>query len=143
VAGNISMAFLEPVVLLNVVQIIPSDDDGPLHFGGLDDAFQNAASNMDIAGERALLIHVHTIDGSGRGLEAQANIFVVAQSLTLLRFSTQHPIVALSYCGLLLERPLRLFRKFRHPQISISFAQQNYWFGLQDPSSRHPRCVCG
>jgi len=82
VAGNISMAFLEPVVFLNVVQIIPSDDDSPLHFGGLDDAFQNAASNMDIAGERALLIHIHTVDGGWRGLEAQTNSFV-GQSLYL------------------------------------------------------------
>lgn len=32
VDGDVGMALLEPVVLLDVVKVIASDDDGPRHF---------------------------------------------------------------------------------------------------------------
>mgnify|MGYP000119624175 FL=1 len=43
------MALLEPVVLLDVMQVIASDNDGPRHFGGDDNApNQRRKSSMSI-----------------------------------------------------------------------------------------------
>lgn len=38
VGGDGAMALLEPVVLLDVVEIVTADDDGVLHLGGDDDS---------------------------------------------------------------------------------------------------------
>ena len=39
VSGDVPVSFLVPVVFGYVVQVISPDDDGPVHFGGNDDAF--------------------------------------------------------------------------------------------------------
>lgn len=43
-------------VLGNIVEVVPSDNDGTGHFGGNDLAGQDTATNGDVAGEGALLI---------------------------------------------------------------------------------------
>ena len=40
------MALLEPVILLDVMQVITTDDDGPLHFSR-DDNAPNQRKNTD------------------------------------------------------------------------------------------------
>ena len=46
------------LVLLDVVQVVATDDDGALHLGGLDDARQDATADGHVAGEGALLVDV-------------------------------------------------------------------------------------
>jgi len=64
------MALLEPVILLDVMQVITTDDDGPLHFSRDDNTLEDSAADGHIAREGALLVDVLTLDGGLRGLEA-------------------------------------------------------------------------
>jgi hypothetical protein len=43
-------------VLRDVVEVVPSDDDGTSHLGRHYAAVQDASTNRDIASERALLV---------------------------------------------------------------------------------------
>lgn len=56
--------FLEnlPVVLLDVVQVITTNRDCPIHFHLLDNTSQDAATDGDIAGEWALLVNISAIN---------------------------------------------------------------------------------
>jgi len=47
------------------------------------DALEDAAADRDVAGERALLVHVLAVDGALGGLEAQAHLLVEAGALLL------------------------------------------------------------
>jgi len=76
VSGDGLMALLKPVVLLDVMQVIASDDNRPRHFGGNDNTLEDSASDLDVAGEGALLVNVGLLDSSLRGLEAKSNFFV-------------------------------------------------------------------
>lgn len=60
---DVSVTLLESAVLSDVVQVITSDDDGALHLQLLHDSGQNASANANVAGERALVVDVGSIDG--------------------------------------------------------------------------------
>ncbi len=68
------VALLESVVLLNIVEIVTADDNGALHLGRDDDALEEAASDGDVAGERAFLVDVRTFNCFARGLEAWRSV---------------------------------------------------------------------
>merc|ERR1719361_1982351 len=51
VGGEHLVPLLEPVVLLDVVQVIPPDGAGPVHLQSGDDAGQDPAPDADVAGE--------------------------------------------------------------------------------------------
>lgn len=82
----------------------------------LDDTLEQTSSNTDVASEGAFLVNISAVDGSGRGLEAQTNVLVVAQRLALSRLGTQNTGSALGDSGLLLECALDLiiFISMRH-----------------------------
>lgn len=61
--GNVPVTLLETTVLADVMQIITSDDDGPLHLQLLHDSSENASADANVAGEGALLVDVGSIDG--------------------------------------------------------------------------------
>lgn len=71
------MSFLVSVIFGNVVEIIPSDDNGPLHFLTDDNTLEDLSPNGDFAGEWALFINVLGFDSFLRNLEAQTNILEV------------------------------------------------------------------
>lgn len=77
------MSLLVTVVLLDVVQVFTTDDDGAFHFGGDDLSSENTTTDGHISGKRALLVNVGPGDGFLRGLEAQTDVFVPAGTLTL------------------------------------------------------------
>ena len=74
---QVSVPLLVPVVFGDVVKVVPPDDDGPVHFGGNDDALEDLASDGDVAGEGAFLIDVVAFDGLLGGLEAKSHVFVI------------------------------------------------------------------
>jgi len=74
------VAFFISVVLGNVVQVVPSDHDGPLHLSRNDDSLQDFASDSHTAGEGAFLVDVGTLDGLLGGLEVQTDVFEVSNS---------------------------------------------------------------
>lgn len=59
--AHVAVTFLEPVVLANVVKIIPADNDGALHLHLLNDAGEDASSDGHIAGEWTLLVDVGSL----------------------------------------------------------------------------------
>ena len=56
VDGQVLVSFLVSPVLGDEVQVVPSDDDGSVHLGGLDDTSQDSSSDGDVTGEGALLV---------------------------------------------------------------------------------------
>ena len=58
---NILVALLETVVLLDVVQVVPPDDDGMFHLHFSDNTSQDATTDRHFAGEGAFLVNVVTL----------------------------------------------------------------------------------
>lgn len=58
VGRDVAVALLVPLVLGDVVQVVPPQDDGAGHLGGLDLADQDAAADGHVAGEGALVVNV-------------------------------------------------------------------------------------
>ena len=74
--GNGLMALLEPVVLLDVMEVITSDDDGSGHLAVDNNTLENSSADGNVAGEGALLVNVGSLDGGLGSLEAKSNLFV-------------------------------------------------------------------
>lgn len=60
---KILMPFLKSVVLLDVMEIVPSDDNCTLHFHARNNACQNTATDAHISCEGAFLVYVCSLDG--------------------------------------------------------------------------------
>ena len=54
------MSLLEAVILPDVVEVVSTDDNRPLHLLALDDPGQDSAPDAHIAGEWTLLVNVRT-----------------------------------------------------------------------------------
>lgn len=63
---HVPVSLLEPVVLGQVVEVVTSDDDGPLHLHLLHYSSEDAASDGDIAREGTLLVNVCAFNGLER-----------------------------------------------------------------------------
>ena len=77
---DISVSLLVPVVLGDIVEIVPSDDDGSLHFSGDHDTLENLAPDGDVGGEGALLIDVLGFDGFLGGFESESDVLEVSDT---------------------------------------------------------------
>ena len=56
------MSLLETVVLLDVVEVVSSNNNGPFHFHALDNASQDSPTDAHIASERTLFVYVGTFN---------------------------------------------------------------------------------
>ena len=54
----ILVSFLKAVILFDVVQVISSDHNGPLHLHALHNSCQDPAPNADISSEWTFLVYV-------------------------------------------------------------------------------------
>lgn len=104
-SGDVGVALLETVVLLDVVEVVTAEDNGALHLGGDDNTTEDAAADGDVTGEGALLVNVRATDSSVGGLEAQADVTEVTRNLRVLRDGA---LGAQVHGGLLLESLLGL-----------------------------------
>lgn len=77
VGSEVSVSLLVSVIFGDVVEVVPSDDNGAVHFGGDDDALQDLTPDADVAGEGAFLINVVALDGFLGGLEVESDVLVV------------------------------------------------------------------
>jgi hypothetical protein len=59
---HVSVTLFESVVFLDVVQVVATDDNSPLHLHLLDNTSQNATTDGHISSEWALLINVGAFD---------------------------------------------------------------------------------
>ena len=74
------MSFFVSIVFGDIVKVVSSDNDGSLHFGGDADAFQDSASDGDVAGEGAFLIDVGGFDGLFGSSEAESDVLEVSDA---------------------------------------------------------------
>ena len=72
--GHVLVPLLEPVVLLDVVQVVPPDDARLVHLQLGDDTGQDPAADGHLADERALLVDVVAHTGLSWGLEAESRV---------------------------------------------------------------------
>ena len=56
--GKVLVTFFKPFVLAHIMQVIPTNDDCPLHLHLKDNASQDSTTNADIASKRAFLVNV-------------------------------------------------------------------------------------
>jgi len=98
------VSLLITVVLLHVVQIVTTDDNGALHLGRNDSSSEDATTNGNASGEGALLINVSASNGFLGSLEPKTNILVPTGTLTL----GDDTLVVLEDGLLLLERTVGL-----------------------------------
>lgn len=76
------MSLLKTVILSDVVEVISSDDDSPLHFHFDDSSSQDTTSNGDIACEWALLVNVFSLNGLTWDLETETDISGISELLS-------------------------------------------------------------
>jgi hypothetical protein len=57
------VTFLKVIVLSDVIEIVPVDDNGPLHLHLHHNTNQELTSDGDITSEEAFLVYVDTLDG--------------------------------------------------------------------------------
>lgn len=105
--SQVLMTLLITIVLLDVVEVITTDDDGALHLSnGTNGSGQDTSTNANLSGEWALVVDVGTLDGLTGSTETQTDLLVVTKTTTL-GGSTGGKLVV-QEDGLLLERLLRL-----------------------------------
>lgn len=105
------MTFFKSFVLADPMEIIPSYNDGLLHFGGNNDAAKQAAADRDITSEGALLVNVGALDGIAWGLDAQTNVPKPSSVLASNAANERN--------GSLLRETL-LVNDFRHGEVVLS-----------------------
>ena len=81
---NVLVALFETTVLLNVVQVIPSDNNGVLHLGRNNLSVEDASSDGNISGKGALLVDVATLNGGIGSLDSESYITNVTHGLLAL-----------------------------------------------------------
>ena len=70
VSVDVLVTLLETTVLLDVVKVITTDDNGALHLGGDDKTLEDLSTDGNISSEGALLVDVGSLNGSIGGLDA-------------------------------------------------------------------------
>jgi len=110
VRGDVGVPLLISLVLLDVVQVVPPQHDGPVHLGRHNLARQNTATDGHISSERALLVDELALNRLLRGLEAEADVLVpaVASLAGDLGRLAGRLLVAAGDSNLTLEGPLVL-----------------------------------
>ena len=78
---KVVMSLLESVILLDVMKVISSQDDGVGHLGGKDDTFTDSSSDGNVRSEWAFFVNVLSLHGSCWSFEAKSNLFVVSVGL--------------------------------------------------------------
>jgi len=74
---------LETTVLLNVVKVIPTDNNSALHLGGSDESLENLTTDGHVSSEGALLVNVVSLNGGIGGLDTQTNILYPTHGFVL------------------------------------------------------------
>lgn len=67
---HVLVTLLKAIVLSDVMEIVPADDNGPLHLHLRHDTRQDPTSDGDVTSEGAFLVYVGTLNSLFRRLEA-------------------------------------------------------------------------
>lgn len=71
--SDVLVSLLVSVVFLDEVEVVSSDDDSSVHFGGDNSTSQKLTSDGNLTDERTLLVDVRALNGGSWGLETQTN----------------------------------------------------------------------
>ena len=74
VGGNVLVSLLVSVVFRHKVEVVSSDNDGSVHFGGHNSTGHDLTSDGDVTDPWALLVNVRTLNGLLGGLETQTDL---------------------------------------------------------------------
>jgi len=83
--GNVGVAFLVSLVLADVVEIFPTDNDCLSHLDGCHDSGEDSTSDRHVPCERTFLVNVRPLDGFFGRDKAESNALVPSTSLFLER----------------------------------------------------------
>lgn len=78
------MSLLVSIVLLDVVEIVSSDNNSVSHLVGNDHCSEDLSSDADISSEWALFVDVVSLNGFLWGFEAKSDISVISDTLSSL-----------------------------------------------------------
>lgn len=81
---DVGVSLLVSVVLLDVVEVVSSEDNGVSHLVGDDHSSEDLSSDGDISGEGTLLVHVVSFDGLLRSNESQSYVLEVSDLFFVL-----------------------------------------------------------
>ena len=113
--AHVTMAFLETVVLSDIVEIIPTYYNGPLHLHLLHDASENASPDRNVASEWAFLVNVSSFESLRVNIQVEMAyscyyIRVSKRLLTSRGVLNPRPTLRLYLMGFLLFGPRPFFR---------------------------------
>jgi len=118
VSWDILVAFLKSVVFLEIVKIVPSNNNGSLHLCWNNSSSENTSTNAYVASEWALLVNVCSIYGFLGCFESQSNGLGVSD--TLSNFLSKNSLLVQENATLLLKSFLCLCSYFnRHCDDSL------------------------
>lgn len=80
---NVLVTLLKTTVLGNVMKVIPTNDNGPLHFGRNDQSLEDLSTNGDISRKRTLLVNVVALNGGIGGFDTETNVLDPTHGLDL------------------------------------------------------------
>mmetsp|Transcript_3150 Transcript_3150/g.6705 ORF Transcript_3150/g.6705 Transcript_3150/m.6705 type:complete len:230 (+) Transcript_3150:406-1095(+) len=72
---DIFVPLLETTILRNVVKVIPTNDNGALHFGGNNKPLDDLSTDRHISSKGAFLVNVSSLDCGVRSFDAETNVF--------------------------------------------------------------------
>ena len=84
VGSNIGVTLLETTVLLNVMQVITSDNNGSSHLGGDDNTLHDGTTDGHISGKRALFVDIVSLNGGHGRLDTKTHALDKAHGLVAL-----------------------------------------------------------
>ena len=77
---DVSVSFLVSVVFGDIMEIVPTNNKGPLHLVTDDDTLEDLAPDGNIASEWAFLINIFGFNGFLGCFESQSNILIISDT---------------------------------------------------------------
>ena len=107
---DVLMSLLKTGILGDIVQVIPTNNNRPLHFGRDDHSTENATTDGNVPCEGALFIDIMSINSFFCRFKTKSNRSEVTSSLCSFLLAHSNTAFAHKYRGLFLEGMFRLIK---------------------------------
>ena len=81
---NVPVSFFVSVVFGDIMEIVPTNNKGPLHFVTDDNTLKNLTPDGNIAGKWTFLVNILGFDSLFGSFESQSNILIIPNTRTRL-----------------------------------------------------------
>ena len=126
VHGEVPVALHVTLVLVDKAQVVPADNDRTLHLGRVHSTTEQTATDGHIAGERALLVNIPSLNRGLRSLESQTDVLPVAGVTRLVNTLFRGGTGVLVHTSLLLVRTLHLDRHIDCAGLEVGGLSSNH-----------------